>query len=99
MHKISWGKRAFRIFVKQWCWEGANVGMQAAETMRFNVEKTLIKIQQMPTIGRLCKETNNKTYRIIKTHPKSSLYYWHNETEVRVVRFVMNKKNNKNLKQ
>jgi len=33
-----------------------------------------------------------------KMFPKSSLYYWHNETEVRVVRFVLNKKNNKNIK-
>ena len=26
MYKITWGKRAFRIFVRQWRWEGDNVG-------------------------------------------------------------------------
>jgi len=44
MRKISWGKRAFKVFVKQWRWEGDNVGLKAAETMRSNVAKTLLSI-------------------------------------------------------
>lgn len=93
MLKISWGKRAFRLFVKQWRWEGDNVGLQAAETMRTNVASTLKSIQQMPTIGKFCKQIGDKTYRIIQTHPKSALFYWHNNNEIRVVRFVVAAKN------
>ena len=29
MLKVKWGKRAFRIFIRQWRWEGDNVGIQA----------------------------------------------------------------------
>lgn len=89
MHKISWGKRAFKIFVKQWRWEGDNVGLQAAETMRRNVARALKNIQQMPTIGRFCKQSGNKTYRLMRTHPKSALYYWYDDKEIRIVRFVL----------
>ena len=48
MYKITWGKRACRIFVRQWRWEGDNVGKQAAETMRKNVANAILRIQQMP---------------------------------------------------
>ena len=89
MRKISWGKRAFKVFVKQWRWEGDNVGLQAAETMRSNVAKTLLSIQRMPTIGRLCKQSGNKTYRLMWTHPQSALYYWYNDKEIRIVRFIL----------
>ena len=41
MLKVIWGKRAFRIFVRQWRWEGDNVGLQAADTMRHNVATTI----------------------------------------------------------
>lgn len=88
MYKITWGKRAFRIFVRQWRWEGDNVGKQAAETMRKNVANAILRIQQMPSVGRLHKINGNKTYRIIQTHPKSSLLYWHNEHEIHIVRFI-----------
>lgn len=93
MYKISWGKRAFRIFVKQWSWESSNVGLQAAETMRINVANTLKQIKQMPTIGRLCKQSGTKFYRVIQTHPKSALYYWQNEKEIRIIRFVISVRN------
>ena len=89
MYKISWGKRAFRIFVRQWRWEGDNVGKQAAETMRKNVANAILRIQQIPSVGRLHKISGNITYRIIQTHPKSSLLYWHNEHEIHIVRFII----------
>ena len=53
MYKNTWGKRAFRIFVRQWRWEGDSVGKQAAETMRKNVANAILRIQQMPSVGRL----------------------------------------------
>jgi len=93
MLKISWGKRAFRLFVRQWRWEGDNVGLQAAETMRSNVVAALKSIQQMPTIGKFCKQSGGKTYRIFPTHPKSALFYWHNSNEIRIVRFVVAARN------
>lgn len=89
MLKVKWGRRAFRIFVRQWRWEGDNVGIQAAETLRINVSETIQRIQQMPTIGRKHKTIGNKTYRIISTHPKSALYYWHDKKELHIVRFVI----------
>jgi len=89
MLKLSWGKRAFKIFINQWRWEGDNVGSIAAETLRSNVAKALIKIQKMPTIGRLRKQSGDKTYLLISTHPKSALYYWHNDKEIRIVRFII----------
>ena len=89
MLKLSWGKRAFKIFINQWRWEGDNVGSKAAETLRSNVAKALIKIQKMPTIGRFRKQSGDKTYRLISTHPKSALYYWHNDKEIRIVRFII----------
>ena len=93
MLEVNWGKRAFRMFVRQWRWEGDNVGLQAAETMRRNVADTLVRLQQMPTIGRYYKTVGVKTYRIVQTHPKSALYYWHDDKQVRVVRFVISDKN------
>lgn len=89
MLKVEWGKRAFRIFVRQWRWEGDNVGLQAAETMRRNVAETIAKIRQMPTIGRRVKVVGNKTYCVILTHPKNSLYYWYDDKELHIVRFVI----------
>ncbi len=89
MYKVTWGKRAFRIFIRQWRWEGDNVGRQAAETMRKNVAKDILCIQQMPSAGRLYKKGDSKTYRIIQTHPKSSLLYWYNEHEIHIVRFII----------
>lgn len=62
MYRINWGKRAFRIFVRQWRWEGDNVGIQAAETMRKNVANAVIRIQKMPSVGRLHKTSGKKTY-------------------------------------
>ncbi len=89
MFKVTWGKRAFRIFVRQWRWEGDNVGRQAAETMRKNVANAILCIQQMPSAGRLLKTSGKKTYRIIQTHPKSSLLYWYDDHEVHIVRFII----------
>ena len=97
MLKIVWGKRAFRIFVRQWRWEGDNVGQQAAETMRLNVANTLKQIQMMPTIGRYYKTVGKKTYRIVQTHPKSSLFYWYDDKELHVIRFIIAMKNIKGL--
>ena len=97
MLEFSWGKRAFRIFVRQWRWEGDNVGLQAAETMRKNVADAIMQIRQMPTIGRFHKRIGTKTYRIVQTHPKSSLLYWYNKKELHIVRFIMSPMNN-NLK-
>jgi plasmid stabilization system protein ParE len=97
MLKVKWGKRAFRIFIRQWRWEGDNVGIQAAETMRSNVAETIKRIQQMPTIGIEHKKKGGKTYRSILTHPKSSLYYWHDDKELHIVRFVIAMKNKTSL--
>lgn len=89
MLEFSWGKRAFRIFVRQWRWEGDNVGLKAAETMRRNVANAILQIRQMPASGRLYKKVGKKTYRIVLTHPKSALLYWYDEKEVHVVRFII----------
>ena len=89
MYKVTWGKRAFRIFVRQWRWEGDNVGMQAAETMRNHVADAIFRIQRMQTVGRLYKISGKKTYRIIQTHPKSSLLYWYDDHEIHIVRFII----------
>lgn len=93
MLKIVWGKRAFRIFVRQWRWEGNNVGLQAAETMRRNVANTLKRIQKTPSIGRYYKTVGKKTYRIAITHPKSSLLYWYDDKKLHIVRFIIALKN------
>ena len=89
MYKVTWGRRAFRIFVRQWRWEGDNVGIQAAETMRNNIADAILRIQRMPTVGRLHKTSGKKTYRIIQTHPKSSLLYWYDDQEIHIVRFII----------
>lgn len=89
MYKVTWGRRAFRIFVRQWRWEGDNVGIQAAETMRNNIADAILRIQRMPTVGRLHKTSGKKTYRIIQTHPKSSLLYWYDDHEIHIVRFII----------
>lgn len=93
MLEVKWGKRAFRIFVRQWRWEGDNVSLQAAETLRLNVLETIQRIQQMPTTGRLHKVVKGRSYRIIATHPKSALYYWHDEQELHIIRFVIAMRN------
>jgi len=93
MLKVIWGKRAFRIFVRQWRWEGDNVGLQAADTMRHNVATTIKRIRQTPTIGRYYKTVGKKTYRIAQTHPKSSLFYWYDHQELHIVRFIIAMKN------
>ncbi|MBQ8711852.1 MAG: type II toxin-antitoxin system RelE/ParE family toxin [Prevotella sp.] len=97
MLKVIWGKRAFRIFVRQWRWEGDNVGLQAAETMRRNVAETIKQIQQTPTIGRYYKTIGKKTYRIALTHPKSSLFYWYDDQELHIVRFLIAMRNTQTL--
>ena len=89
MLKFSWGKRAFRIFVRQLLWEGDHVGEKAAETMRKNVAEAIIQIRQMPESGRLYKQVRGKKYRIVQTHPKSALLYWYDEKEVHIVRFII----------
>lgn len=97
MLKVTWGRRAFRIFVRQWRWEGDNVGVQAAETMRLNVADTIGKIRQTPTIGRYYKTIGKKTYRIVQTHPKSSLFYWYDDRELHIVRFIVAARNVKGI--
>lgn len=62
--------------------------------MRKNVANAILRIQQMPSVGRLHIISGNKTYQIIQTHPKSSLLYWHNEHEIHIVRFIIAKKQN-----
>lgn len=93
MLEVKWGKRAFRIFVRQWRWEGDNVGIQAAETMRRNVANTIKQIREMPTIGRFYKTIGKKTYRIAQTHPKSSLLYWYDDKHLHIVRFIIAMRN------
>ena len=93
MLKVSWGKCAFRIFIRQWRWEGDNVGLQAAETMRKNVADTIKRIQQTPAIGHFYKSVGKKTYRIVQTHPKSSLFYWYDNRELHIVRFIVAMRN------
>ena len=61
--------------------------------MRSNVAETIKRIQQMPSIGIEHKTIGNKTYRSILTHPKSTLYYWHDDKELHIVRFVIAMKN------
>ena len=51
----------------------------------------------MPTIGRYYKTVGKKTYRIVQTHPKSSLFYWHDDKELHVIRFIIALKNTKGL--
>lgn len=70
MLKVKWGKRAFRIFIRQWRWEGDNVGIQAAETMRSNVAETIKRIQQMPTIGIEHKTKGGKNISVNLNTPK-----------------------------
>ncbi|MBR1652902.1 MAG: hypothetical protein IJ692_05875 [Alloprevotella sp.] len=93
MLEFSWGKMAFRIYVRQWLWEGDNVGERAAETMRRNVADAIMQIRQMPDSGRFYKRVGRKTYRIVQTHPKSALLYWYDEREVHIVRFIISYRN------
>ena len=83
--------------MRQWRWEGGNVGIQAAETMRQNVANTLKRIQQAPSVGRFYKTVGKRTYRIVQTHPKSSLFYWYDDKELHVIRFIIAMKNVKPL--
>lgn len=92
MLELSWGKVAFRLFVRQWRWEGDNVGLKAAETMRQNVANSIMLIRQMPSTGWLYKKVGKRTYRIIQTHPKSSLLYWHDDKEIHIVRFIISQR-------
>ena len=71
------------------------VGQQFVNTINANMGKTIELISKSPSIGKLIKKSNEKTYRSILTHKKTRIIYWYNKDSVHVVRLIMNTMDNK----
>lgn len=85
---VVWNKKALKAFKAQALWYRENTSYQYIKTFSYNICKTVAAISAMPSIGRIEKVVGNRTYRSIPSHPKSRIYYWYNENEIRIVDII-----------
>lgn len=83
--QVTWSKTALYAFHNQAFWYRLNKGEQFVKSFSQNISQTIDTISGMPSIGRFEKRGNGKVYRSLLSHPKCRIYYWHTESELRIV--------------
>lgn len=82
--KVVWSKSAQHAFREQVVWYEANRGHDFVLTFSLNIQGYIDAICNMPSIGRLIKVENGRSYRSISNHPRCTIFYWHNDREVHI---------------
>ena len=93
--EIIWHLRARKAYFRLIYWYLFNVGQQFVNTINDNMGKTIELVSKSPSVGKLIKKSNEKTYRSILTHKKTRIIYWYNKDSVHIVRLIMNTMDNK----
>ena len=93
--EIIWHLRARKAYFRLIYWYLFNGGPQFVKSINANMDKTIELISKSPSIGKLIKKNNKKTYRSILTHKKTRIVYWYNKDSVHIVRLIMNTMDNK----
>lgn len=72
--KVSWSKRAQTTFWRQVVWYETNRGHDFVESFSQNLQASIKTISHTPSIGRIIKVANGKTYRSFVNHPQCTIY-------------------------
>lgn len=76
--KVVWSTRAARGVAEQIVWYEANRSSSFSESFRRNISSSVDAIATMPSIDHFIKEEGGRTYRFFVSHPRCSIFYWHN---------------------
>ena len=94
---IIWEPAAIMAVMDTLEWYKNNgYGEQFARTFINNINDALSSIATSPGIGKFYKIINAVEYRIMPTHPKSSLLYYVKGKELHVIDIIYSKMNNNN---
>lgn len=66
-------------------WYSTQRGDDFARSFSKDIEDTITLLATMPTIGRQRKQQGTKTYRLYRNHRRCTVYYWHDDHEVRII--------------